>query len=303
VNNVATFFENTAQTPLQTVESPLLDDLGIRLWIKRDDLLHPSVSGNKWRKLKYNLLEAEKLDFDTLFTFGGAYSNHIAAVAAAGKAVGFKTIGVIRGDELNADSNKTLRFAHQCGMKLIFVNRESYRDKEGLSRHYGQNCYVLPEGGTNHLAVQGVGEVVDEITGQLGRRPDYLCTAIGTGGTFAGLCSKTDLTTSVLGFTVLKNAQYLLKSINQYIAAAQEFSQVRYEIFWDYPTGEQNYGKTNPEMQQFMVRFEAETQILLDPVYTGKTLFWLYELIERKNYFKPNTTIVVLHTGGLQGRQ
>ena len=202
MGRVTAFWENTAQTPLQIVEDPFFIERGITLYFKRDDLIHPYVSGNKWRKLKYNLFEAEKKGFTTLLTFGGAYSNHIAATAAAGQATGFDTIGIIRGDELRADANPTLRFASQCGMKLLFVSREEYRDKEKLAQLVGEGCYIIPEGGSNALAVQGVAEVVAEIQSQLNRPVDYLCTALGTGGTAAGLLSASEA--KVLVFPSLK---------------------------------------------------------------------------------------------------
>ena len=287
-------------TPLQKIENPLLQRHALQLYVKRDDLLHPQVSGNKWRKLKYNFLETQRLGFQTILTFGGAYSNHIAATAAAGKATGIETIGIIRGHELTPQSNQTLALAQANGMKLIFVTREQYQDKDALTQIYGQNCYLMPEGGSNALAAKGVAEVVSEINIQLGHAPAYLATALGTGGTFAGLCKGAkQLDTQVLGFAALKNGQYLLPQIQEWAETPPEINLAD-AIFWD--ACGQGYGKTTPDLQRFVRDFEQQTGILLDPVYTAKMFFKLYQLIESGAYFPANSTIVALHTGGLQGR-
>ncbi len=294
VGRVTTFWENTAQTPLQIVEDPFFIERGITLYVKRDDLIHPYVSGNKWRKLKYNLFEAERQGYKTLLTFGGAYSNHIAAVAAVGQVTGFDTIGVIRGEELGADANPTLRFATQCGMKLVFVSREQYRDKEALAEKYGADCYVLPEGGSNALAVKGVAEVVTEIQSQLDIRVDYLCTALGTGGTAAGLVWGAN--EKVLVFPSLKISK---EEANEMIRQHLSLSEIKVETITGYHFG--GYGKATDELWQFIERFEKQTQIPLEQVYTGKMMFGLYDLVQ-KGYFKKGDVIVALHTGGLQGK-
>ncbi len=294
------FWNDNNPTPLQLLQDPILEPFGIKLYLKRDDLIHQEIAGNKFRKLKYNLLNAKQLGYSKLLTFGGAFSNHIAATAAAGRLLGFETTGVIRGDELTATSNPTLRLATENGMKLVFVSRTDYQDKTSLAAKYGRDTYLLPEGGTNELAVAGVSECMTEVVSQLGCQPNFVTTAIGTGGTFAGLCAASSLETKVLGFTVLKNGQYLLPEINQLIDNKSNKSQINYEIFWDYHCG--GYGKTNPELLEFMADFESRNNIMLDPIYTAKMLFWLYELIERQDTFVPNDTIVAIHTGGLQGR-
>ncbi|MGB3757174.1 MAG: pyridoxal-phosphate dependent enzyme, partial [Rivularia sp. (in: cyanobacteria)] len=177
-------------SPLQLIQDELLTQRGIRLFVKRDDLIHPQVSGNKWRKLKYNLQAAKQQQQKRLLTFGGAYSNHIAATAAAGKMFGFETIGVIRG-ELIKPLNPTLHLAQQQGMQLVFVGRKEYRQEKeliatGLQDELGK-CYVIPEGGSNTLAVKGCAEIVAEVREQLDGVPDYFCVSSGTGGTAAGL--------------------------------------------------------------------------------------------------------------------
>ena len=183
----------------------------VELWLKREDLIHPEISGNKFRKLKYNLKEAEKLGFKTLLTFGGAFSNHISATASAGKMFGFKTIGVIRGDELGADlkatleNNPTLKFAYNCGMVFEFVSREDYRQKDSeamifqLQKKLG-NFYLLPEGGTNNLAVRGCEEILTEED----KKFDFVCCPVGTGGTMAGIINSSSATQTILGFPALK---------------------------------------------------------------------------------------------------
>lgn len=294
VGRVAAFWENTVQTPLQIVEDPFFIERGIRLYVKRDDLIHPYVSGNKWRKLKYNLFEAEKEGFTTLLTFGGAYSNHIAATAAAGQATGFDTIGIIRGEELRADANPTLRFATQCGMKLVFVSREEYRDKETLIQLFGEGCYSIPEGGSNAQAVQGVAEVVAEIQSQLNRPVDYLCTALGTGGTASGLISASDA--KVLVFPSLKiNSEEAKQMVLQHLSV----TEIKAEMITDYHFG--GYGKVKEELWQFIETFEKQTNIPLEQVYTGKMMFGIYDLVQ-KGFFKQGDVIVALHTGGLQGK-
>jgi 1-aminocyclopropane-1-carboxylate deaminase len=294
------FWNNNDPTPLQLVQDPVLEPFGVKLYLKRDDLIHAEIAGNKFRKLKYNLLIAKQLGFSKLLTFGGAFSNHIAATAAAGRLLGFQTVGIIRGDELTPTSNPTLRLAVDNGMKLIFVSRTDYQNKELLAQKYDSSAYILPEGGTNELAVEGVAECMTEIVAQLGCQPDFVTTAVGTGGTFAGLCAAAVMPTKVLGFAVLKNGQYLLPSINQLIDSKGDMSKANYEIFWDFHCG--GYGKTNVALLKFMADFETRNGILLDPIYTAKMLFWLYELISRRDTFVPNDTIVAIHTGGLQGR-
>ncbi|MBP6732704.1 MAG: pyridoxal-phosphate dependent enzyme, partial [Chitinophagales bacterium] len=175
------------KSPIQKIEDSLLLQKGVSLYIKRDDLIHPLVQGNKWRKLKYNLLNAREEGQHTLVTFGGYYSNHIYATAAAAKLFNFKAIGIIRGEEPVVKS-ETLQFALAQGMQLVYVERATYDRKEDdsfigeLKMRYGPFYYV-PEGGTNLLALKGVSEIINEIEIDF----DVICTACGTGGTLAGL--------------------------------------------------------------------------------------------------------------------
>ena len=269
---------------------------GINLVIKRDDLIHPFVSGNKFRKLKYNLLQAKAENQSALLTFGGAYSNHIAAVAYAGKENGFQTIGIIRGDELadKIESNPTLNFAQECGMQFEFVSRETYRLKteesflEQLQQKYGA-FYLIPEGGTNAFAIQGCEEILTPEDASF----DYVACAIGTGGTISGIINSVLPHQKVLGFPALKG-EFLQDEIRNFV------HNDKWELITDYHFG--GYGKVSPDLIDWINRFYAQTQIPLDPVYTGKMVFGILDLIA-KNYFPENANILLIHTGGLQGIQ
>jgi 1-aminocyclopropane-1-carboxylate deaminase len=269
---------------------------GISLEIKREDLLHPFISGNKFRKLKYNLLQAKAENQETVLTFGGAYSNHIAAVAYAGKERGFKTIGVIRGDELGDKiaENPTLKFAQECGMEFEFVTRESYRFKAepnfiaNLRQKFG-SFYLVPEGGTNEYAVKGCEEILTEEDAKF----DFVCCAVGTGGTISGIINSVLPHQKILGFPALKG-DFLKDEICKFATNAN------WELITDYHFG--GYGKVNEELIQFVNHFYKRTQVPLDPIYTGKMVFGVIDLIQ-KNYFPSNSNILLIHTGGLQGIQ
>lgn len=248
--------------------------------------------GNKWRKLKYNLIEAKNKGFESLLTFGGAYSNHIYAVASAGHEFGFETIGIIRGDELNENSNPTLKYAVSKGMKLIFVSRTDFLYKSKLALEFGINSYILPEGGTNELAIKGVAELMLEINNYL--KPNYVCVSIGTGGTFAGLLNGSRSDCKILGFSSLKG----IDTINQLISPDLFQNKSNYEIISDYHFG--GYGKYNDELLKFMQYFENEHNIPLEQVYNGKMFFGVFDKI-KKDFFPENSKILLVHTGGLQG--
>ena len=264
------------------------------LYIKREDLLHPEVSGNKWRKLKYNLIEAKKLNYKKILTYGGAYSNHIAATAAAGRLNNFQTIGVIRGEELSQskDVSHTLHFAKSCGMQLHYISRKAYRQKEDahfieeLKTQFG-NFYLLPEGGTNKLAVKGCEEIVTELNEHF----DYICTAVGTGGTISGIVKASTAHQEILGFSALKGT-FQISEIKKYT------SKTNVTIVDDYCMG--GYAKITPELIHFMNTFKSEHNILLDPVYTAKMMYGIYDMMEHQK-FKKNSRILAIHTGGLQG--
>lgn len=266
----------------------------IKLTVKREDLLHPHISGNKFRKLKYNILQAKQDNAECLLTFGGAFSNHIAATAAAGKEYGFKTIGIIRGEELvnKIGDNPTLAFAEECGMMLKFVTRTDYRCKAepefiaGLKKEFG-NFYLVPEGGTNRLAIKGCEEILTEEDNKF----THIACAVGTGGTISGLINSAASRQQVLGFPALKG-NGLEEDISKY---AQKNN---WKLVTDYHFG--GYGKINGELVQFINDFFDKTAIPLDPVYTGKLFFGVIDLIYNGR-FPENSDILLIHTGGLQG--
>jgi len=283
-------------SPLEPISDYRFEQKGLKVFVKRDDLIHPQISGNKWRKLKFNLLEAKKLGYTRLITFGGAHSNHLYALAAAGKHLGFETTGIIRGDELNAHSSLTLQYAHECGMRLVFVSREAYRDKKLLLKIYRESDqYIVPEGGSNALALAGVGEMYQEIVSQLGYIPDYVLCPVGSGGTIAGLINHAPKT-HIIGICVLKNAQYLETEILGLVENKENIRLKNFEILWDFHHG--GYAKKTPELHSFIEQFEETHHIKTEHVYSGKMFFAFYELL--KNKIKDNSTVVLIHTGGLR---
>lgn len=278
----------------QTVNLPILNEKQVSLVVKREDLIHPFISGNKFRKLKYNLLEALNSELGTIVTFGGAYSNHIAATAYAGKAYGLRTIGIIRGEELAGSwhNNPTLALAHAHGMQFRFISREQYRNKADvvfyrfLQDEIGP-FYMVPEGGTNALAVKGCEEI---LTGA-DRDFNVICSSVGTGGTLAGIINSSDPRQQILGFASLKG-DFLTKDIRNF--AAKE----NWTVNTDYHFG--GYAKVSGTLIEFINSFKDRTGIPTDPVYTGKMVFGILDLVKR-DYFKPGTKILAIHTGGLQG--
>ena len=290
-------------SPIQEIHSELLKVKKVKLLLKRDDLIHPSVSGNKWRKLKYNLAAAKELNHTALLTFGGAFSNHIHAVAAAGKVFDFRTIGIIRGERLDS-LNATLQYAEDQGMQLHFVTRSAYRQKNTTSFHialqeqFGR-FYSLPEGGTNTLALKGCAEIITEIKDQLSDAPTYIASCCGTGGTIAGIIQGSTALeqTEILGVSALKGS-FLKGEVENLLATANVSVSTKWSISNDYHFG--GYAKFKPALIEFINDFKKTHQISLDPIYTGKLLYGIFDLI-KKDYFKEDSTIVAIHTGGLQG--
>lgn len=267
----------------------------IELFLKREDLLHPIISGNKFRKLKYNIQETQRLGHTTWLTFGGAFSNHILAVAGAGAEFGCKTIGIIRGEELESKihENPTLAKAQELGMQFHFVSRTAYRDKESssfisyLQEKWGP-FYLIPEGGTNDLAIKGCEEI---LTSEDKSFFTHIACAVGTGGTISGLINSSTEKQEIIGFSSLKGA-FLSEVIRNFV------SKTNWSINDNYHFG--GYGKVTDELIQFLNSFYSQTSIPLDPVYTGKMVFGVLDLIE-KGYFPENSKILMIHTGGLQG--
>lgn len=294
-------FGSALRGPVQLIESGPRRD--IRLLIKRDDLLFhpeaPEFCGNKWRKLKYNLFEARRMGKQHLLTFGGAFSNHIIAVAAAGYLTGFQTTGVIRG-EADYAHNPTLSKAREYGMNLHFISREEYRQKDNpemlqrLPDRFG-DAYIIPEGGSNTFALQGCEElaleIIDDCKGEI---PDVVCCSCGTGGTFGGLISGFKGQTLLIGFPALKGS-FMTDQVKSFLPKAEPGN---WSINSDYHFG--GYAKHKSELLNFIREFYERHQILLDPVYTGKMMYGICDLIAR-GHFSPGTTIVAVHTGGTQG--
>ena len=287
---------------LQELPEPVAAAHGVRLLLWRDDLAHPDLPGNKARKLKYNLAAARRQGQHTLLTFGGAYSNHLAAVATAGRLFGFKTIGLVRGDAplANAPLNPTLAQAAADGMALHYLDRSAYRQRaepefvaEQLAR-FGP-AYVLPEGGTNALALPGCAELVAEIRQQSDF--DALAVAVGTGGTLAGLLTGLAGRQQAIGVAALKNGGFLQAEIDALTQQAGVGTFTNYSLQTDYHFG--GYAKYSAGLLAFIEQFRARHGVLLDPIYTGKLLVGVLDLIGR-GYFRRGSTVVAIHTGGLQ---
>ena len=283
---------------IQPVYDPLLKN--VELHVKREDVIHPYISGNKWYKLKYNVQEAHRLGYDTLLTFGGAYSNHIHATSMAAKEAGLRSIGIIRGEELeNKPLNKTLAFARQQGMQFEFIDRSAYREKntnefqQFLRQRFGQ-FYLVPEGGTNNLAVTGCMEIVNEEA----RRYDFVCCSVGTGGTVAGLIKGMQDMGHVLGFAALKG-DFLKDEVKKLLQNHGGTAPTNWDIITHYHFG--GYAKKDLELQEFMEAFELAHSIPLDPIYTGKLLYGLFDLAQ-KGFFPRGSRVLAVHSGGLQGK-
>ena len=300
-----------SSTPLQPLKSPIFEDANIEVFIKRDDLNHPEIQGNKWHKLKLNLEQARLEHKNTLLTFGGAYSNHIAATAAAAKLYGFSSIGFIRGEELQNNPSKwshTLKTAQSKGMDLRFLSRTDYRLKSQsdfkaqLEKSF-PNAWIIPEGGSNDLAIAGLETLAYEINQQC---PNWthLITAVGTGATLAGLVRhlKMDRSQTVLGVAALGSGAFLTNDISRWIQT--NLTPENRCKKWAFLNLENpsRYGKLTPEIALMQQQFKAEFDIVLDPIYTAKMVIGFYEALG-KNFFAANSKIILLHTGGLQGLQ
>ena len=275
------------------ISLPVLIEKEVRLFIKRIDKIHPFVSGNKWFKLKYNLIEAKKKRHNTLLTFGGAYSNHISATAFAAQEKGLMSIGIIRGEEY-LPLNPTLRFAIDNGMKLYYIIRSNYKEKtsanflEALKNQFG-DFYLISEGGTNELAIQGAKEILDTNDTQ-----DYICCPVGTGGTIAGIINASNNLQTVIGFPAIKGFKQLEKDINNWT------NSTNYKFINDYVGN--GYAKINKDLVAFINEFNALHNVPLDGIYTGKMMMGILDLVG-KDYFPKGSSILAIHTGGLQGNK
>ncbi len=279
-------------SPVHQINDPLFDEQDLKVFIKRDDLIHPIISGNKWRKLKYLLQKAQSANKNHLVTFGGAYSNHLLATAAAAAKFGFKSTGVVRGEPVE---NDTLFLCKLHGMNLIFTDRESYRDKQTLYTSYfynNVNTFFIDEGGASPEAAKGCSELIDELT----ENYDHIFCACGTGTTAAGIINGINthaLATNFHAVPVFKNGGFMADEIDKLLTAP-----ANYDLHIDYHFG--GYGKVNNELITFVKDFVAKTGILIEPIYTGKMLYGLYDLVAKK-YFKPGSSILAVHSGGLWG--
>ncbi|ENW02443.1 1-aminocyclopropane-1-carboxylate deaminase/D-cysteine desulfhydrase [Acinetobacter beijerinckii] len=278
-------------TPYQTLDLPF----PVQLIVKRLDLIHPQISGNKFFKLKYNLLAAKQQNLNQVLTFGGAYSNHITATAYAAHYFGFQSIGIIRGEELAKQAfNPTLQTAQDFGMQLHFVSRAEYRLRheieylQQLNQRY-PNTLIIPEGGTNQLAIQGTKEILSADDRE---NYDVICCAVGTGGTIAGIIESSADQQHILGFSALKG-DFLKHDIQQWT------NKTNWSLTDAYCCG--GYAKTNSELLQFVQQFEQQYAVPLEQIYTAKMMMGLFDLI-KQGHFPVNTRILAIHTGGLQGR-
>ncbi|QUH01525.1 1-aminocyclopropane-1-carboxylate deaminase/D-cysteine desulfhydrase [Saccharopolyspora erythraea] len=281
-------------SPEIEVKDDRLAAKGVRVILKRDDLIHTHMPGNKWRKLKYNLQEAQRTGHDTLLTFGGAYSNHIRAVAAAGCYFGFKTVGVIRGEQ-HLPLNDTLAFATSCGMRLSYLDRGTYRNKhdpsvaDALRERFGR-FYLLPEGGSNALAVRGCAELAAEIETDF----DVICCACGTGGTIAGIAGSLRAGQRTIGFPVLKGAHFLYEDIARLQREGLGKVSDNWTLALDFHFG--GFARKTRNLDEFIQDFRGRHGVELDWVYVAKMLYGVFVLVERRD-FKPGTTIVGVVTG------
>jgi 1-aminocyclopropane-1-carboxylate deaminase/D-cysteine desulfhydrase-like pyridoxal-dependent ACC family enzyme len=283
--------------PNQALTHQLLTEKQIELSVKRLDLVHPDVSGNKFYKLKYNLQEANRQGKRRILTFGGAFSNHIFSTASAAQVEQLEAIAVIRGERVEP-LNPTLAYAEKMGMKLYFISREEYRKKNTieiltqLKELYG-DFYLIPEGGTNELAIYGTSEILTENENQF----SHIGVSIGTGGTFAGIAKSLNSPQKLIGFSSLKG-EFIRDEIEVMLAKNNSSTSGSYEIITDYHFG--GYAKYKPELIDFLGWFHSSFGIILDPIYTGKMAFGMWDLI-KNDFFPAGSKLLMIHTGGLQG--
>jgi 1-aminocyclopropane-1-carboxylate deaminase len=297
--SVAASARFAASLRLPSPIEPLIDDrlreAGVEVWLKRDDLIHAEVPGNKWRKLKYNLAEATGTGQRTLLTFGGAYSNHIRATAAAGRYCGFSTIGIVRGEE-HLPLNPSLSFAVDHGMRLNYMARDRYRHKADpeviatLRREFGE-FYLIPEGGSNVPAVRGCAEIPAEITVDF----DVICCACGTGATLAGVAAGLSEGQRAVGFSVLRGGEFLERDVTELQQSAFGSRSANWHVEHGFHFG--GFARRSAELDAFIADFAGRHRIELDWVYVAKMMFGIYSLT-RQGIFSPGSRIIALITGG-----
>jgi 1-aminocyclopropane-1-carboxylate deaminase len=289
---------------LQSIDDPVFRRAGIRCSILRLDTFSSYANGNKFFKLKQNILQAKAQGFTRMLSFGGAFSNHIHALALAGRHFGISTVGIVRGDNLSV-LNPTLTDAVAAGMELQFISRQDYKrrnDADFLNYVRGQypDCFVVPEGGSNVLGVQGCMEIIDHIHSHEVGRGGVIVVPCGTAATLAGIAAACDNGEKVLGFSVLKNSHYLDAEVEKFIADLSIESRDNWTISHDYHCG--GYAKLSTELVSFIDKFEQQHNIPIEPVYTGKMLFGLHQMLQLpQQSIAAGTHVIAVHTGGLQG--
>lgn len=294
-------FQETHPVQTQTIQM-----LGLDIVVVREDLNHPIIQGNKLRKLKYNVLEAIDKGHHTLVTFGGAYSNHLLATAFAANQLGLKVIGIVRGDELKHNHSTWSETLYQCqllGMHLHFVSRSSYRQKQNsrsIHEIISQLDFplVIPEGGSNELAVRGMAELITDLSQQI-KPPSHIICPVGTGGTLAGIISGVKLhkwNCQVIGVSVLKGLQSVNKDIIQWLGSSDQ--EEIWQVLFDHHCG--GYAKSTVELEQFCIGFKQQHGIQLDKIYNSKSFYALAQLIKSGQITAKDQPLII-HTGGLQG--
>lgn len=290
-------------SPLQEVTTERTRSASISLFVKRDDLIHPFMSGNKWRKLKFTIMQFLEGEFDCLRTFGGAFSNHLYATAWAGRFFSINTVAYVRG-EPESEHNPTLKFVRSQGMKLIFLDRQHYRRRDednflnDLKRSHPSSLFV-PEGGSNVESIRGIKELVEEIVSQQGDQAHWV-VPVGSGGTLAGLIAAAPPGVTIHGIVVLKGAEYLAQVVQKLLLEATGVGQSNcdYHLYHDFHCG--GYARFDPELVDFMTQYWLETGVQLEPVYSGKAMKAVYSLMDSR-FIPPGSDVVFIHTGGLQG--
>ncbi|HNQ13351.1 MAG TPA: pyridoxal-phosphate dependent enzyme [Bacteroidia bacterium] len=275
------------------LEHPLFEGGNYDVFVKREDLVHPKLNGNKWRKLKYNIEAYKKSDCKSILSFGGAYSNHLAALSYASNLYDFPLFMIVRGEQPKTPSN-TLKFAEECGVNLIYVSRAEYRrrtEQEWLQELQNKyNAYIIPEGGSNIEGVKGCMEILPENV------YDYVMVATATGATLAGLSASCDEKTKCIGISVLNDQGFLMDAVLNFHNALS-IKRTNYTIISDYTHG--GYAKRSPTLDQFIRSFNLNHSIPIEFVYSGKLFFAFFDLL-KNGYFKEGSRILLVHTGGLQ---
>lgn len=286
---------------LNEIKEELFEKNSIRVFLQREDQIHPVISGNKWRKLRYNIEKAIQLNKKSILTFGGAHSNHLHATAEACKLAGLKSIGIVRGERIGS---QTISDCEKNGMELHFVSREDYsirETKEYLNYLYETYDYpfIIPQGGDNYHGTLGCTEILKATD----LDPDYIFVASGTGNTASGILISLEDHQKLFSVSALKGGfmkEEIKKSVQNFLLNEEITSEYmeQIEVLDDYHFG--GFAKYQPELLDFISEFYQKHDIKLDPIYTGKMMFALYDQI-KKGKIRTNSTVLAIHTGGLQG--